>query len=141
MTPRRTFLKQSAVIATAMNPTVISAEQGEVLPIALIGCGGQGTNLLTNFLKIPGLQFQYVCDPDEKRAQSAADRVMKSGQNGPKIVSDLRRVLEDPKIQAVIVATPDHWHAPASILACESGKHVYVEKPCSHNILEVRLLV
>jgi predicted dehydrogenase len=141
MTPRRAFLKQSAVIATALNPTVISAEQGEVLPIALIGCGGQGTNLLTNFLKIPGLQFQYVCDPDEKRAQSAADRVMKSGQNGPKIVSDLRRVLEDPKIQAVIVATPDHWHAPASILACESGKHVYVEKPCSHNILEGRLLV
>ncbi len=141
MTPRRTFLKQSAVIATAMNPTVISAEQVEVLPIALIGCGGQGTNLLTNFLKIPGLQFQYVCDPDEKRAKSAADRVMKSGQNAPKIVSDLRRVLEDPKIQAVIVATPDHWHAPASILACESGKHVYVEKPCSHNILEGRLLV
>jgi predicted dehydrogenase len=141
MTPRRAFLKQSAVIATALNPTVISAEQGEVLPIALIGCGGQGTNLLTNFLKIPGLQFQYVCDPDEKRALSAADRVMKSGQNGPKIVSDLRRVLEDPNIQAVIVATPDHWHAPASILACESGKHVYVEKPCSHNILEGRLLV
>ena len=141
MTPRRAFLKQSAVIATALNPTVISAEQGEVLPIALIGCGGQGTNLLTNFLKIPGLQFQYVCDPDEKRAKSAADRVMKSGQNAPKIVSDLRRVLEDPKIQAVIVATPDHWHAPASILACESGKHVYVEKPCSHNILEGRLLV
>ena len=141
MTPRRAFLKQSAVIATALNPTVISAEQGEVLPIALIGCGGQGTNLLTNFLKIPGIQFQYVCDPDEKRAKSAADRVMKSGQNAPKIVSDLRRVLEDPKIQAVIVATPDHWHAPASILACESGKHVYVEKPCSHNILEGRLLV
>jgi hypothetical protein len=57
MTPRRAFLKQSAVIATALNPTVISAEQGEVLPIALIGCGGQGTNLLTNFLRFPEYSF------------------------------------------------------------------------------------
>ena len=141
MTPRRTFLKQSAVIGTALNSTVTNASQQEVIPIALIGCGGQGTNLLSNFLKIPGIKVQYVCDPDEKRAQSTADRVIKSGHNAPKIVSDLRRVMEDPTIQAVIVATPDHWHAPASILACDSGKHVYVEKPCSHNILEGRLLV
>jgi predicted dehydrogenase len=56
-------------------------------------------------------------------------------------VSDLRRVLDDSSVDAVVVATPDHWHAPAAIMACEAGKHVYVEKPCSHNHRESRLLL
>lgn len=54
--------------------------------------------------------------------------------------TDLREVLTDPKVDAVVIATPDHWHAPAAILACEAKKHVYVEKPCSHNLKEGQLL-
>ena len=65
------------------------------------------------------------------------------GFNGhqPKLTDDMRKIYDDPAVDAVIVATPDHWHTPAAILACDAGKHVYVEKPCSHNIREGRLLV
>src|SRR5205085_11805967 len=59
----------------------------------------------------------------------------------PKQTRDLREVLADKSVDAVIVATPDHWHAPATILACDAGKHVYVEKPASHNLREGRLMV
>jgi predicted dehydrogenase len=59
----------------------------------------------------------------------------------PKAEKDMRRVLEDKAVDAVVIATPDHWHAPATILACDAGKHVYVEKPCSHNIREGRLMI
>ena len=63
------------------------------------------------------------------------------GVDSSRAVSDMRRVLDDKAVDAVLVATPDHWHSPASILACDAGKHVYVEKPISHNIREGRLLV
>ncbi len=65
----------------------------------------------------------------------------KENANAAHAVGDLRRILDDKSVDAVVVATPDHWHAPAAILACEAGKHVYVEKPCSHNLRESRLLV
>jgi predicted dehydrogenase len=58
-----------------------------------------------------------------------------------KAVSDMRRIMDDPAVDAIYIAAPDHWHAPAAILACEAGKHVYVEKPCSHNVREGRLLI
>ena len=61
--------------------------------------------------------------------------------NSPTPVDDLRRVLDDRDVDAVYIATPDHWHAPAAILALDAGKHVYVEKPCCHNIREGRLMV
>ncbi len=81
-----------------------------------------------------------VCDVDQKRLAAAAAKVAAAAGNSPKTVGDLRRVLDDPKIDAVFIATPDHWHAPAAILALDAGKHVYVEKPCCHNIREGRLM-
>ena len=81
------------------------------------------------------------CDPDLGRAERAASEIEKAGKKRPQVVQDLRRILEDKAIDVVTVATPDHWHAPASILACQAGKHVYVEKPCSHNVREGRLMV
>lgn len=77
-----------------------------------------------------------VCDPDESRRRQVQEKV-----RARQAVADLRRVLDDKTIDAVVVATPDHWHAPAAILACEAGKHVYVEKPQSHNLRESRLLL
>ena len=79
--------------------------------------------------------------PDPERAARTSKKVADAGGKGPKIVSDLRTILDDRAIDAVTVATPDHWHAPAAILACDAGKHVYVEKPCAHNLREGRLLV
>ncbi|MFM7129470.1 MAG: Gfo/Idh/MocA family protein [bacterium] len=142
MTPRRHFLKSSAALASVAG-SVNAARMADAAPVhmALIGCGGQGSGLLMNFAGIPGVVFDYVCDPDTKRATGAAEKLVKAGKPTPKQVADLRQVLDDPKINAVVVATPDHWHAPAAILACQAGKHVYVEKPCSHNIREGQLLV
>ena len=82
-----------------------------------------------------GVDLVYVCDADTERREKTA----KSGSAKP--IDDLRRVLDDKTIDAVSIATPDHWHAPAAILACDAGKHVYVEKPCCHNFREGQLLV
>ena len=109
--------------------------------VGAIGCGSRGTYLATTFARLAGVELAYVCDPDESRADAAAKAVAKITGKAPKAVTDLRHVLDDKSVDAVTVATPDHWHAPASILACEAGKHVYVEKPCSHNIREGQLLV
>ena len=82
------------------------------------------------------LELAYVCDVDSDRLAKAA----KWGKS-PQAVSDLRKILDDKNVDAVVVATPDHWHSPAAILACDAGKHVYCEKPCSHNLREGRMLV
>src|SRR5207244_1318477 len=75
------------------------------------------------------------------RASTAAKAVVSIAGKAPKVVKDLREVLDDKSVDAVTVATPDHWHGPATILACDAGKHVYVEKPCSHNMREGRLMI
>ncbi len=144
MNTRREFLEQSTVALAAASAMVHTssearAAEGRTITMAGIGCGGQGTSLIKTFAEMPDVKLAYVCDPDEARAAKAADAVKE--RQSPQTVSDLRRVLDDPKVEAVTVATPDHWHAPATILALEAGKHVYVEKPCSHNIREGRLMV
>jgi predicted dehydrogenase len=139
---RRRFLEQSAkaaAVATVLAPAAASARSanGKLL-VALIGCGGRGTHDAARFQATPNVELAYVCDVDESRREAAAKTL---GVPAGRMVSDLRRVLDDKTVDAVIVATPDHWHSPASILACNAGKHVYVEKPISHNIREGRLLV
>ena len=84
------------------------------------------------------MKVAYVCDVDKRRLAAGAKKFALDSSHA---VDDLRRVLDDKDVDAVIVATPDHWHSPAAILACDAGKHVYVEKPISHNIREGRLLV
>jgi len=101
--------------------------------VGLIGCGGRGKKVAEDMGGVA-----YVCDPDEERLADAAKKLDVKSANA---VTDLRRILDDKSVDAVIIATPDHWHAPAAILACEAGKHVYVEKPASHNLRESRLLV
>ncbi len=109
--------------------------------MAGIGCGGRGTSVTRGFAGHPQVEVAMVCDPDEARAAKAAKAMESVQGRAPRIVKDLRQVLDDATIDAVVIGTPDHWHAPAAILACEAGKHVYVEKPCSHNIREGRLMI
>ena len=147
MTSRRAFLKEGG--AGVLGASVLeragaafgAGGSGETVVVGAIGCGGRGTAIAQEFAKLKGVEVAYVCDPDEARAGAAAKAIAKLGGATPKVVTDLRRVLDDKSIDAVTVATPDHWHAPAAILACDAGKHVYVEKPCSHNIREGRLMV
>jgi predicted dehydrogenase len=117
----------------------------ETVVVGVMGMGGRGTSHATGFAGLPGVEVAYVCDVDERRAGMAADATAKvaSGKGGrpPKGVADFRRILDDPDVDALVIATCNHWHAPAAILACAAGKHAYVEKPCSHNPREGELLV
>ncbi len=142
-TTRRSFLKQTSVglagatLAGAV-PKAAKAGANDKLVLGLIGCGGRGLHVAGLLTQSDNVEFAYVCDPDQARLAQAARKFTNSS---PQAVEDMRRMFDDPVVDAVLVATPNHWHAPASILACEAGKHVYVEKPCSHNIREGRLLV
>jgi predicted dehydrogenase len=142
-TNRREFLEKasaSVVAATALSGAQVkgAARTNDKLVVGLIGCGGRGIHVARLFQRIPHVELGYVCDVDKSRKQAAAAAL---GVDSARAVDDLRHVLDDQSVDAVIIATPDHWHSPASILACNAGKHVYVEKPVSHNIREGRLLV
>ena len=144
---RREFLQQAgiglagaaAIAATATSRATAAAN--EKIVFGAIGCGGQGSFLARSFAAQPDAVVAYVCDPDRARAEKLAGEIKEIQQRAPEIVEDLRKVLDDKSVDAVTVGTPDHWHAPATILACAAGKHVYVEKPCSHNIREGRLMI
>lgn len=142
-TTRRSFVKQASLgVAGATVASTFAkraaAGANDKLVMGLIGCGGRGSHVAELLTRSDNVEFAYVCDPDQGRLARAAEKFSSSS---PQAVEDMRRVFDDPAVDAVLVATPNHWHAPASILACDAGKHVYVEKPCSHNIREGRLLV
>lgn len=137
---RRSFLQSSAVASASMAFVRQSAAAEKKMPIALVGCGGMGTNHLRLLLARNDVELKYVCDVDSKRLTSAAKLATDAG-HPTQPVQDLRKILDDPTVVAVWHATPDHWHSPGGILTADAGKHVYVEKPCSHNLREGRLLV
>ena len=143
---RRSFLKRSsALVATAATVHVTRDVRAQSpngkFTVGLIGPGGMGTGHLRTLVKNDAVDFAYVCDVDQNRLAAAVKGIEESGRRAPKAVGDLRRILEDKSVDAVFIATPDHWHAPATLLACDAGKHVYVEKPGSHNIREGRLMI
>jgi predicted dehydrogenase len=139
---RRHFLGASAAAGLAIAGQATASQPApDRVVLGVIGTGGRGTELAQAFQRLPGVEVAYVCDPDQGRADRAAGLVQKISTRAPRVVNDLRRVLDDRAVQAVIVTTCNHWHAPAAILACSAGKHVYVEKPCSHNPREGELLI
>lgn len=108
------------------------------------GGDGRGSHLAATLAKLPNVEVAYVCDVDQRHLDYAIDRVgkvVKGETKPPRGVGDFRRILDDKAVDALVVATPDHWHSPAAILGCSAGKHVYVEKPCCHNPHEGELLV
>ena len=107
----------------------------------MIGVRGQGRHLTGKFAQQKDVNLQYLCDVDENVYENAAKLAEEKSGKRPPYISDLRKVLDDKNVDAVVIATPDHWHAPATILACDAGKDVYVEKPASHNLREGRLMV
>jgi predicted dehydrogenase len=99
----------------------------------VLGCNGRGMAHIAAYLSLPQAEIACICDVDSRAMAKGIAAVTKAQSRAPKGVKDLRRVLDDPEIDAVSIAMPDHWHTPATILACSAGKHVYVEKPGSHN--------
>jgi predicted dehydrogenase len=93
------------------------------------------------FRKVPGARVVAICDADSNVIGRATNEVEKATATKPKFYQDIRKLLEDPEIDVVSIATPNHWHALATIWACQAGKDVYVEKPASHNVAEGRRMV
>lgn len=136
---RRIFIGAAAgAIAATRSRAVAASDQ---VNVALIGVGGRGRALIGDFQKAPGTNIRYLCDVDQASMEKAMAVIQKFNLPKPQTTNDIRRVLDDKSIDAVSISTPDHWHAPAAILACDAGKDVYVEKPPSHNIREGRLII
>jgi predicted dehydrogenase len=152
---RRQFLQQTGVavgasLCGASVATRGAERPGNTVVVGVMGTSrnsiggdGRGTELAVGLASLPGVDVAYICDVDERNVPKAIESVVGKGKQAraPKGVRDFRRILDDKEVDALVIATPDHWHAPAAILGCITGKHVYVEKPCCHNPHEGELLV
>lgn len=111
------------------------------LNVAIVGLGRRlGAYIQPIAQKDNNVELVYLCDVMKSQREKAAQRFSEHIDYNPKLENDIRKVIDDPKVDVLINATPDHWHAPGSIMAIKGGKHVYVEKPCSHNMNESDLL-
>ena len=140
---RRTFLGATTAAGLgALGNTSASAGESDRLRVGVMGVGGRGTSLMQTFQRQARVDVTYVCDVDQARANAAAATMQKlTEQPAPRAVTDYRRILDDRNVDILVVATCNHWHAPAAILGMAAGKHIYVEKPCSHNPREGELMV
>lgn len=112
------------------------ANAAERVRVAIIGTGSRGTAHVKEVLPVAGMEIAAVVDPDNQRAEAAASLVTRATGRAPRVESDMRRIFEDKNIDAVTIATPNHWHTLTAIWAMQAGKDVYVEKPVSHNLFE-----
>jgi predicted dehydrogenase len=127
--------------ASATKPLRRTVGPNDTLNVAVIGTNGRGLAHVECLTHIPGVQVVYICDVDDRAIAAGIRTTAKWQKTEPKGLKDFRKALEDQSLDAVTIATPDHWHAPMAILALAAGKHVYVEKPCSHSPYEGELLL
>lgn len=143
---RRDFLRQASATLSfpalgGFNLLRAGGSPASGIRIGIIGCNNRGMDHIASFLAVPNVEIACICDVDSRAVAKGIAAVAKKQTRAPKGVQDLRRVLDDPDVDAISIAMPDHWHAPATILACAAGKHVYVEKPGSHNAHESGLMI
>ena len=149
---RRTFIKKASSGAFALSLggmlPAFSAKSyqnilgaNEKIRVACMGVNSRGLAVGKNFAHQKNCEVLHVCDVYSRAADICIDAIGKIQSNKPQATPDFRNALEDKNLDALIVTAPDHWHAPAALLACSAGKHVYLEKPCSHNPNEGEMLV
>jgi predicted dehydrogenase len=142
---RRAMFKQAAALgATVAIPSIFPRNvfgANDTIRIAVAGIHGRGNSHIDAFCKLPGCKVVCLVDPDSRLFDSKAKGVEKRSGTKPQCVQDIRRALEDKSIDVVSVATTNHWHSLITVWACQAGKDVYVEKPCSHNVFEGRQCV
>ncbi|MCK5280690.1 MAG: Gfo/Idh/MocA family oxidoreductase, partial [Cyclobacteriaceae bacterium] len=109
--------------------------------MGVMGVNGRGKKMAANFALQKNTEVQYICDVEDKALKKGLDAVTKAVGKTPKSEKDIRKMLEVKDIDAVYLAPPDHWHVPATIMSCVAGKHVYVEKPLSHNPAEGEMAI
>jgi len=118
------------------------ASANDKVVLALIGAGGRGTQVILGMQKCtPGVEVKYVCEVDKERGGRVIDELEKQQGSRPQRIEDMRRAFEDKDVDAVVICTPEHWHALATVWACQAGKDVYVEKLISLNIPEGRKMI
>ncbi|MHC4444934.1 MAG: Gfo/Idh/MocA family protein [Planctomycetota bacterium] len=148
---RRSFLQKSSrsatiggtmlLGATTQKPVMASARANEKVTLGYIGCGNRRKRLIPPFVQMPDAQIAVVCDVNLPRAENAASIVVNNGGKNPQICTDYRKILDRKDIDAVIVATPEHWKCLPTIHACQAGKDVYVEKPLARTIGEGHIMI
>ena len=143
---RRRFLTTSGAAFAA--PFILTSRRtaaadapGRTIRLGHIGVGGQGSGLLGNFLSIPGATSVAIADPFRQRREGAGQRVKETQGHEPKLYNDFRELLADESIEAVIIATPDHWHVPIGLAAVRAGKDVYIEKPLGHTLAQNKAML
>ena len=151
-TKRREFIKTAVMGAAAASfggilPGFSPKSYGNIMGandrvnVAAMGVNSRGHAVAGNFARQENCQVVHVCDVDTRAMEKCIAAVEKIQNKKARATGDFRKALEDKDVDALIVTAPDHWHAPAAILACKAGKHVYLEKPCSHNPKEGELVV
>ncbi|RBL92832.1 Gfo/Idh/MocA family protein [Chitinophaga flava] len=144
---RRDFIKTGSLAGIGAGLTILNFPVfGKNAPSNKLVLGVMGVNSRGNWLaqvaaKLPGAEIGYICDVEDGAIQKGLKAVAGAQERKPTVIKDIRKLLEQKDFDALIVAAPDHWHAPAAIMATAAGKHVYVEKPCAHNPHEGELLV
>jgi len=149
---RRGFIKKSLTASAALSlggvlPTFGAKSYRNILganeriKVAVMGVNSRGLALALNFASQQNAEVLHICEVDKHAAEKCIAAVSDVQQNRPKDTPDFRKSLDDKELDVLVVAAPDHWHAPAAILACKAGKDVYLEKPASHNPNEGELLL
>ena len=144
---RREFVKQSALLAGATFAIGGTKSSGNILGanesirVACAGLNGRGAAHVGAYAGMKGVEITYLVDPDQRTFAARAKTIKEKSGVTPKEIADIREALDDKNVDAVSIATPNHWHALMTIWSCQAGKDVYVEKPCSHNVHEGRVAV
>ncbi len=141
---RRDFIRTSMAVGAGLalaSPTTRALGANNDIRLGIIGVGGQGTGHMGYFSKIPGVRLVAISDADRSQLEKAAARFEKNGGAKLKTYQDFRKLLDDKEIDAVTSATPNHWHALVTVLACQAGKDIYIEKPACHDLWEGRKMV
>ncbi len=142
---RRQFLYRSTAAGIGLQPlfnqTGFSATANDKINLACIGVRGRGNSVMHSFAAEADCAITHICDVRDDVRETRGNEIAKKTGLMPKLVRDYRELLSDPSIDALMVATPDHWHALLTIEGCRAGKDVYVEKPASHNIIEGKVAV
>ena len=141
---RREFLKSASTITagiTILNfPVFGKMAPSNKVVLAVMGVNSRGAYLADCFSQLANVEIGYICDVEENAIANGM-KPFATAERKPKIVKDIRQLVKKSDFDALVIATPDHWHTPATLMALANGKHVYLEKPCGHNPYEGELLV
>ena len=140
-------VSRRSFVAMAAAPALLAAQSGQgrspnnKVVLGLIGAGGRGSTFGANFAVVENTEFKYVCEVNDQRGAQSSRKWRHPRRLRPERVVDMRRVFDDKDVDGVVVATPEHWHALATVWACQAGKDVYVEKSPSLSVWEGRKMI